>query len=110
MFSEEDFGITIMWIILAQLGVRIDAIQDDHTVNFSVPSMSDYTAESRDKNIPLVDNAPRGQPIAGDLLLTMANNFFSENGLKPNGRIRSEYWTSLMGEVASFQMQQEMQK
>ena len=72
--------------------------------------MSDYTAESKDKNIPLVDNAPRGQPIAGDLLLTMANNFFSENGLKPNGRIRSEYWTSLMGEVASFQMQQEMQK
>lgn len=106
MFSEEDFGITIMWIVLAQLGVKIDFIQDNKTVNFSVPSLSDYTAQNQD--MPLIGNSPKGEPIAGELLLNIANSFFIDNGFTPNGRVRSEYWTIQMGEVASAKMQQEM--
>lgn len=105
---QQDVGLSIMWIVLAQLGVKIDTIQDNMVINFSVPSMSDYTAQTN--AMPLTGNAQKGEPVAGEMLLTMANNFFKENGFTPNGRIRSEYWTNLMGEVASAQMQREMAK
>jgi len=105
---QQDVGLSIMWIVLAQLGVKIDTIQDNMVINFSVPSMSDYTAQTN--AVPLVGDAPKGEPVAGEMLLTMANNFFVENGFRPNGRIRSEYWTKLMGEFASEQMQRDMTK
>ena len=105
---QQDVGLSIMWIVLAQLGVKIDTIQDNMVINFSVPSMSDYTAQTN--AMPLVGNAPKGEAVAGEMLLAMANNFFSENGFTPNGRIRSEYWTNLMGELASEQMQKEMSR
>lgn len=108
MFSQEDFGVAIMWIVLAQLGVQIDAIQDNKTINFSVPSMSDYTAQT--VGMPYLENTPKGQALAGEMLLQLASNFFIENGFTPNGRIRIEYWTTLMGEFASQKMQREMNK
>ena len=43
---QQDVGLSIMWIVLAQLGVKIDTIQDNMVINFSVPSMSDYTAKN----------------------------------------------------------------
>ena len=96
----------IMWVLLATFGVKIDAIQDNKTVNFSVPSISDYTAEAADA-IP-IEGVKQGEMIAGELLLEFANQFFDENGLVPNGRIRSEYWTRQMGEFAQMKIQSEM--
>lgn len=71
-----------MWIVLAQLGVKIDTIQDNMIINFSVPSMSDYTAQTN--AMPLVGDAPKGGPVAGDMLLIMANNliFLLKMGLR----------------------------
>ena len=91
---QQDVGLSIMWIVLAQLGVKIDTIQDNMVINFSVPSMSDYTAQTN--TMPLTGNTQKGKPVAGEMLLTMANNFFRKNGFTPNGRIRSEYWTEQM--------------
>ena len=106
MFSETDAGIALMWIVLAQLGVKIDTIQDNRAINFSVPSMSDYTVQN--PNSLFARSTVKGECIAGELLLNIANNFFIENGFIPNGRIRSEYGTISMGEAASIQVQQEM--
>lgn len=103
---DEEFVTRLMYIVMAQLGVKIDFIQDDGTVNFSVPSMSDFMALS-DNNL-FLDNVPQGSQVAGELLLEMANNYFKENGLTPNGRIRSEYWTEGMGQTESMKTQQEM--
>ena len=104
---NEDQQVEFMWVLLAQLGVKIDHITDTGTVNFSVPSLSDYTGKM---NLPInheqqMDN---GIPIAGELLLEMASSFFKENGLEPNGRIRDEYWTQVMGQFNAAQMQVEM--
>ena len=104
---NEEQQLSFMWLLLAQLGMKIDTIQDNGTVNFSVPSSSDYTGQAmmpinRDQSM----NA--GVPISGELLLEMASNFFKENGLTPNGRIRQEYWTYSMGQFTTAQMQVDM--
>ncbi len=95
--DNEELGVEMLWLLFAQLGVKIDFIQDNGVVDFSVPSMSDYTALTA---LPVADMAPEGTPLAGELLLNMANDYFRENGLTPNGRIRTEYWTTFMGQVA----------
>lgn len=99
-------GLRIMWVLFATLGVKIDEIQDNNTVNFSVPSISDYTAENVGA-LP-INGAATGQPIAGELLLEMASKFFEDNGFTPNGRVRMEYWTKPMGEFAQMKIQTEM--
>ena len=105
---DENMLLKIMWVMFAQLGVQIDAVQDNQVINFSVPSISDYTAQTTG-GLPLYGaGAAKGEPISGELLLQMANQFFEENGFTPNGRIRSEYWTQQMGEIASMKMQSEM--
>ena len=103
MTIDENVIVRIMYSLLAQFGVKIDSIQDNKVVNFSVPSMSDFTAQKEE--LIALDGVPAGEPIAGELLLIMANSFFENNGLKPNGRIRSEYWTHAMGAAASLKIQ-----
>ena len=85
----------IFWLLFAQLGVKIDYIQDNKAVIYSVPSMSDYSSIE-------------GQMIAGEDLMFMVNKFFEENGMHPEGRVRSEYWTQTMGEAAAARMQEEI--
>ena len=103
---DETLGLRIMWVLLATLGVQIDAVQDNNTINFSVPNISDYTAETAEA-IP-IEGVKQGEMIAGELLLEFAGQFFRENGFTPNGRIRSEYWTKQMGEFAQMKIQTEM--
>lgn len=98
--------VQILWVLFAQLGVQIDLIQDNGTVNFSVPSMSDYTAEV--ENIFGIEGLPPHTMLAGELLLSIVNNFFEENGMIPNGRIRQDYWNFLAGQFAAEQMQKNM--
>ena len=92
---DENDVLKIFWVLFAQLGVKIDYIQDNKAVIYSVPSMSDYVSA---ENIM----------IAGEDLIIMVNKFFEEYGMHPEPRIRSEYWTRMMGEAAVIQIQEGM--
>ena len=89
----------VMWLMLAQYGVIIDDINDDGEVFFTVPNRSDYMAYV---DAPLynveISVGNKDVMIAGELLLQIANGFFEENGLKPHGGVRDQYWTQLMGD------------
>ena len=104
---DETLGLRIMWVLLATLGVQIDAVQDNNTINFSVPSISDYSISDYTAAVP-IEGVKQGEMIAGELLLELAGQFFRENGFIPNGRIRSEYWMKQMGEFAQMKIQAEM--
>lgn len=97
MQMDEAEATKLVWILFAQLGVKIDYIQDNGVAVYSVPSMSDYTSQE-------------GAMIAGELLMHMVDSFFKENSMKTEGRIRSEYWTEMMGQVAAQQIQKEINK
>ena len=92
---DEAEATKITWILFAQFGVKIDYIQDNGVAIYSVPSMSDYTSQE-------------GTMIAGELLMHMLDSFFKENSMKTEGRIRSEYWTKMMGEIAAQKIQKEI--
>ena len=94
---DENDTLTIFWILFAQMGVVIDYIQDNKTVVYSVPSMSDFTSVE-------------GDMIAGELLLQMAKDFFEEYGLHSEGRIRQEYWTEQMGQIYGDKIAKEIQE
>ena len=92
---DENTLIQMLYLSFIQAGVNILFIQDNRTVNFDVPSMSDFTTMD-------------GKMLAGETLLEMTNQFCKDNGFTPNGRIRSEYWTKAMGETAARRVAQEM--
>lgn len=100
MISDE-MVFRLLCALFIRLGVKINYIQNNEIVDFSVPSMSDFTAEKDD--IFTSEGASIGEPIAGELLLVMASSFFEDNGFKPEGHIRQEYWTKSMGALADIE-------
>ena len=101
----------VMWLMMAQYGVIIDDINDDGEVFFTVPNKSEikayFDAPLYNVGVGLGDHDVM---IAGDLLLQIANGFFEENGLKPHGGIRDQYWTQMMGQFRTCQEEFDMKK
>ena len=93
---DENSILKALWIDFAQHGVKIDYIQDNKTVVYSVPSMSDFVIGNK--------------MMAGEDLIKIMNEFFEENGFHSEGRIRSEYWTTAMGDTAAKNMQKEIEE
>ena len=98
IFLDETTMSKMMWLMLAQYGVIIDDINDEGEVFFTVPNESQYMAYVDASLYNVEVGLGRDTMIAGELLLQIANGFFEENGLKPHGGIRDQYWTQLMGD------------
>ena len=101
----------LMWMMLAQYGVFIDNITDEGDVYFTVPDKSEFIVYT---DAPLfgieLNSLPREEMMAGELLRQFVNSYFEDAGLTPHGGIREQYWTQILGQVRSYQEEQQIQK
>ncbi len=108
--TETDMN-ELMWMMLAQYGVFIDNITEEGDVYFTVPDKSEFMVYT---DAPLfgveLNSRPREEMMAGELLRQFANSYFEDAGLTPHGGIREQYWTQILGQVRSYQEEQQIQK
>lgn len=108
--TETDMN-ELMWMMLAQYGVFIDNITEEGDVYFTVPDKSEFMVYT---DAPLfgveLNSRPREEMMAGELLRQFANSYFEDTGLTPHGGIREQYWTQILGQVRSYQEEQQIQK
>ena len=108
--TETDMN-ELMWMMLAQYGVFIDNITEEGDVYFTVPDKSEFMVYT---DAPLfgveLNSRPREEMMAGEVLRQFANSYFEDAGLTPHGGIRKQYWTQILGQVRSYQEEQQIQK